>query len=588
VSEDKLLETFYNTFRGNDDFYIKHQAPFLEEEGGKVKSPWVNFVKYTEHNPPPEGKEIGDFAPVTRALYKGHLNGGDGLAIAPITNTKDKKNVCYYAAIDIDIYSANFTGLVQRLRSDGFKFAAFLSKSGGLHIYFFFRSAEPAAKAAAALEKIVEAYGLAEIYKKGGERKVEIFPKQTSIAPGGGAGCLLLPFYNAAHPDECRTKMLTAEGKLIGIAKALPLIKEEFSSLKELNAVIGALPYSDAPYCVQTILLSGVLGVNGGRNNFLFSAAVYLKKKYKDGFKERLQEMNDRLEAPLEQRDIDSIYTSVTTHSYDGYGCNKPPGADYCDKKQCALREYGVGKLKNNRLTGADCWGEIIKYEAGEGEDSYYVWNIRVSSGGGFEQVRIDGAADLQNQLTVQRQCLRYLDWMPLTVKQNDWALLVSKALEGVREKREGSIVKVPRSADTTEMSRLRECFLRFLTHRQMQSGQVYKIKMGQVYYADGAYYFDSKGLLDYLHVEKQTVRSSALIDFLVKKQQCEQDAELQYTTPKGEVKSLRCWKKPETDELREMGSFFEDVYEGDADILRKNKLNKEQEGGGGDDGVKF
>jgi hypothetical protein len=36
------------------------------------------------------------------------------------------------------------------------------------------------------------------------------------------------------------------------------------------------------------------------------------------------------------------------------------------------------------------------------------------------------------------------------------------------------------------------------------------------------------------------------------------------------------------------MDAYYEDVYDGDADILQKNKLNKEDMEGGGDEGVKF
>jgi hypothetical protein len=56
----------------------------------------------------------------------------------------------------------------------------------------------------------------------------------------------------------------------------------------------------------------------------------------------------------------------------------------------------------------------------------------------------------------------------------------------------------------------------------------------------------------------------------------------------KGEEKTIPCWEKPDDAELLEMDAFYEDIYDGDADILQKNKLNKEQAEGGSDEGVKF
>jgi hypothetical protein len=585
VPKDKLLDTFYNTFRGNDSFFVKHQAPFQEDESGKIKSPWINFAKYNQHNPPPEGKAVGDLIPVTRDLYRKHLNGGDGLAIAPITNTKDKRNVCFYAAIDIDDYTTNFTSLVQRLSLDGFMFASFLSKSGGLHIYFFFTNPEPAAKVVETLEKIVAVYGLAKIFKKGETSKVEIFPKQATFVPGEkNAGCLFLPFYNATHPEECKTKMITAEGKLVGIAKALPLIKDAFMSLKAVNAVIDGLPYSDAPYCIQAILLSGVLGANDGRNKFLFCAAIYLKKKYKDNFKEYLQEMNNRLETPLDQKEIDSTYTSVTTHGYDNYSCKYPPCADYCDRKLCALREYGIGKQKGGHFTGADCWGEISVVTA---KKPYYLWKVRVNPEDEFKDVRIDDIKSLHNQATVQELCWECLHWAPFRVKDNDWVGTVNTAMEGIENRK----IPVPKGMDTTEMGELYSLFIRYLAHARIRNGHPALIHAGQVYYADGAYYFSTGGIMDSLRFKKFSLRGVNLREELLS-YGCQENSPVTYKTAKGEEKTIACWQKPDDAELEEACASYEDVYAADAENMRKTTPDEDQEdeegSGGSDEGVKF
>jgi hypothetical protein len=62
----------------------------------------------------------------------------------------------------------------------------------------------------------------------------------------------------------------------------------------------------------------------------------------------------------------------------------------------------------------------------------------------------------------------------------------------------------------------------------------------------------------------------------------------VKYTSPSGGgTKTIRCLKRAEDEELLEMDAFFEDVYEGDQDIIRKNRLKKEEAGeeddGGGD-----
>jgi hypothetical protein len=570
----KLIKMFCQLFKGNTSFFVKHQPPFTKKEG-KLKAKWNGFAVYNRYNPPPKGKNVGDYIPVTEETYREHLNGGEGLAVCPLMNVKDKRNVCFYAAIDIDVYGANFTHLISRLYVDGFKFAAFISKSGGLHVYFFFVDAETGNSVIEALEKIVEAYGLKRLFvNEKNKSKVEIFPKQPVVVPGEGMGsCLFLPFYNAANKST--QNMLTAEGTLLGIAKALPIIDSMFTSVKEINSVLRDLSYADAPYCIQTVLLSGALGESDGRNNFLFGAAVYLKKKYKDGFKEMLQEMNSRLEAPLEQKDIDNTFTSVTTHSYDSYNCKASPCVDYCDKKLCALREYGVGRKKDNRFTGANCWGEMSMVMAAQ---PYYLWEVRVNPDVPFKDVRLESVKEVQNQIIVQERCLQYLNWAPFQVKPNEWVAIVNKALQGIEERK----IPVPEGTDTTEMGELRRLFLRFLA--QAQHIQPYMLGTGQVCRIDGAYYFTTEGFMVFLRYKKFSLKGVNLRERLIF-YGCS-DHSFTYKNLRGEEKAIPCWKKADDKELSEMSAFYEDVYEGDADTMRKGSLNKDRRSD--DDDVKF
>jgi len=592
MSDNTALKAFYGIFRGNSSFFVKHQAPFTEKEG-KLKASWCGFAVYNKRNPAPEGKEAGDLIPVTIDHYRDHLNGKDGLAISPLTNVVDengevkKRNVCYFAAIDIDVYDVNFKWLVRRLYQFGFQFAAFLSKSGGVHLYFFFREAESADKVIETLSKIVEVFGLDRLFVNAKKKsKVEIFPKQATFIPGEtNANCLFLPFY-AANKDACKNKLLTAEGKLLGITKALPVIENMFTSLQEINGVLKKLPYSDAPYCIQMILLTGALAEKDGRHNFLFSAGIYLKKKHRDNFYEMFQEMNNCLASPLEAKDVESTYKSVTDKekNYDGYKCKDLPCAEYCDKKLCKQREFGVGREKGNHFTGADCWGEITRYDTGDGQDPYFVWKVRVKEGEEFRTIRIDSAKDLLNQSVVQQNCVRDLNWVPTKVSEKAWGVLVQNGLEGIEER----IVKVAPAADTTEMSLLREDFMRFLTHKQIQkNGQPHLVRLKQVYHADGGYYFTTPGILSYLQFEKHQLGRLNLREWLLR-QGCIENAKLEYKLPSGEQRVIECWKMPETEELLAMGTFYEEVYEGDADIIQKNKLKKEDKEGYDGDDTKF
>jgi hypothetical protein len=588
MSDDKTLKEFYSIFRGNTSFFIKHQYP-LTEKKGKMTGSWCGYAVYNTYNPPPKGKEEGDLIPLTLDHYRDHLNGGDGLAISPLMNVVDskgqiiKRNVCYFAVIDVDVYGVSFSVTIQHLYQAGLKFVPFLSKSGGLHIYFFFMEAEPGDKVIETLKRVVNTFGLHKLYaSKDAKSKVEIFPKQATFVPGErkakdtkNASCIFLPFYNIAHPDECRNKLLTIDRKKTGLVKATPIIDTMYTSLNELRSVLDNLPYNDAPFCIQMLLLSGALTENSGRNDFLFAAAVYLKKKQGDGFADELHEMNGQLEAPLDDEEVNDIYTSVTANGYEGFSCAKPPCSEYCDKKACALREYSPKRVKNNRFTGAECWGELTRYNAGSRKEPYFIWKVRIAEGEDFKEVQIDSHTDLLNQSTVQQNCLRDLNWVPFTIKQNDWVSTVLKCLVGIDER----TIEVPASADTTEMAALRETFIQFLTHKQLQKNQKpYMVDYGQVCHKDGYYYFTTNGLVKYLRFEKHTLGRLNLREWLITQEECIENVELPYTTPAGKEGHIICWKKLETPELLAKEVFYEDVYEGEVDSITKNPQIKHVE----------
>jgi hypothetical protein len=330
---------------------------------------------------------------------------------------------------------------------------------------------------------------------------------------------------------------------------------------------------------MQVILLSGALAENDGRNEFLFAAALYLKKKYQEGFYDKLVGMNNCFEAPLEEKEIASIYKSASEGGWETWSCKKAPICHYCDRKLCSLREYGVGRQRNNRFTGADCWGELSKVMA---ETPYYTWQVRINAESEFKTVKIDRVGDLRNQATVQECCWRDLSWAPFRVKDNDWVATVNKAMEGIDERQ----IPVPKGTDTTEMGELHDLFMQYLLRRRAKNGQPCMVAAGQVYYAEGIHYFTTRSILAFFRYEKFSLAKINLREQLIAYGCLE--AELHYKNAQGIEKAIPCWKKMEDEELLEMADLYNDTHGADMEILQAVKPNKEQAEGGGDEGVKF
>jgi hypothetical protein len=582
MPEASPLVWFKSLFRGNKHFFTVHQPPFSVDQNGKHKAAWCGFAEYGTKSFPfvPEGRTKGDFVPVTEEQYREHLNGTAGLALAPVFDNGEKQYVCFYGALDIDARGVDYVWFVKKLYSLGFKFAAFRSKSAGLHVYFFFQSPEPAAQVIDVLKRLVEILALNKLY----QRSVEIFPKQASAVPGDqNANGLLLPFFGIGNPETCPNRMYAPDGKLLGIRNAMPLVDTLITTLGDVRQTIEKLPYRDAPYCIQALLLTGALFQEGDhRNDFLFTAALYLKLKEKTDFKDSLDAMNARLEGPLEDEAVDQIYDSVVRNDYQIWGqCKKHPCMDYCDRPLCKKRVFGVGKDKGSIVSDIE-FGKTVRVLT---RNPYYLIEVRVAGTEAYSEVRIDDTSELLNQRVLQRACILHLKHAPVNMKQEVWIERLNKEILSRIEDKE-----VTEQSDMTEESAMYKHFLRYIVHGQTKINAPYMVSMGHVYYEDGVSYFDGGGFKAYLaavnfkfgnlniRAELETFGCTA--------------GELRYRTMSGNERTIQCWVKPDDAKIHDLRAFYEETYEADknlaADIPVGKEAEEENHEEGEDDGTRF
>src|SRR5215472_2680855 len=101
--------------------------------------------------------------PVTLEKWSLHLEGKRGIGIVPIN--KDSK--CKWAVIDVDNYDIDFHELLKKV--EDYPFVCCKSKSGGVHLFLFMKSFQPAKLVREYIRNIVGTIGLGNS---------EIFPKQ--------------------------------------------------------------------------------------------------------------------------------------------------------------------------------------------------------------------------------------------------------------------------------------------------------------------------------------------------------------------------------------------------------------------------
>ena len=527
-------QRFALLFKGKTNTYVRNELPKEKPEAGqKIKTKITNN----------EGT-------VDKDLLLHHLNGDFGVGICPV-NAEGK---CFFGVLDIDYYKGKIKRVLQFIKDYQLPLLPFRSKSGGLHVYLMLAKPVSAKSMREVLNQIIYYFSLDMLY---GKAKVEVFPKQEK-AEGFGSS-VTLPYFNADNPY---TYLLDLDGNPVPFREAMDYIQHHLTSLEEVKKAFEALPYNDAPPCIQRILISEeVGGEDTGRNNFIFSFAVYAKKKWGNGFEDYVKEVNEHFEVPLEDAVVEQTCTSVREHEYI-YKCKDIPCNSYCDKPVCRKREFGLGKDKGH-FTGID-YGQLYRYKTAE---PYYVWKLRLLGQEVWVDVVFKDEGYLLDQKNFAKMCVRYLNQAPMQVSNNDWYAVLNSILPNIED------VEVKQESDTSSLSMLKTTFIRYLSNKQARRDMPYQIRMGlcvrQSSNGITKYYFTHIGFAEYMKNQKVTFDYSMLRETLIKFGAKEDT--LVYTDARGDVKHFPCWSKLEDTDIEEAYAGAMEIEEGD-----KNSLNIE------------
>jgi len=446
-----------------------------------------NYGQHTYNFSEKGEKEKGDNKTITNTLltslqYKDHLNGKTGLGIIPI----NEESKCKFAVIDIDVYNQSFKPYLEAIERHDFPLIPFYSKSGGLHIYVFFKTPVKAKSAIDRITAISKILGITLFVKQHKNETLEIFPKQVKLSKGQVGNWINLPYFGV---DKAK-QVLVKEGKALNFNDALMHIKNKMTSIEELDELLEDLPYSDAPPCIQTLFLLNMLGKNSGRNNYLFSFGVYLKKKDENYFEQAVMEINNGLEEPLPVKEVEqTVLSSLRKKDYT-YKCTASPCLDFCDKKICQARKYGIGK-DGGYFTNL-IFGNLIQYQS---SSPYYEWEVKSQDVGEFHDLRFKNEDEIIKQDVFLRLCFRELHFLPFKMKQAEWFKLVNQALNEI------VLVKIGEDDDTSPLVRFHNLFYDFLTGRALAATKD-QIFTERVFFdkSKNKYYFRNKDLLKYLY----------------------------------------------------------------------------------------
>lgn len=530
-------------FKGKTNTYVKNLLPKEKPaKGEKIKTTITNEKGKVDDN-----------------LLMSHLSGDFGVGICPVTT--DGK--CLFGVLDIDYYKGKIRKMLDIIRDYQLPLVPFRSKSGGLHCYLFLSRGVSAKTIRDTLNLIIRVFSLDKMY---GEEKVEVFPKQDKVTEDGFGSSITLPYFNAEEPY---TYLLDLDGNEVPFEEALNQIQKRFTTIEAVREVLENLPYNDAPPCLQRILLSGLVGgEDTGRNNFLFSFALYASKKYGlEGFASYVRELNNSFECPIEESAVESTIASIKSKEYS-YRCKDIPCNGFCDKSLCKKREFGLGREKGH-FSDIE-YGQLLRYKTAE---PYYVWQLKLQgSDGDFKNIVFRDEGELLDQKNFAKVCVRFLNFAPRQVQTNDWFGTLNKYLASVKD------VEVRAESDTSALSMIRQMFVRYLSNKQARRDSPYQIHANlcvrQTYSDENGkpvakFFFTHTGFAEYLRNNKVNFDQSMLRETL-KSFGAVEDM-LKYNNSMGDLVEFPCWSKSEDKEIDE-------AYKGEVEIAEGDKAHSVSE----------
>ena len=423
---------------------------------------------------------------LTIKQYEDHLNGVKGLGIIPI----NENNKCKFVTIDIDIYDFDLSCYLSAIEDNSFPIVPIQSKSGGLHLYIFFKEFVPAKKAIHVARTFSFILSVTALVKHRENRTVEIFPKQAKLAKGEVGSWINLPYYN----DGALGTKVIKNGVGVDISEALAYIRVNKISLEEADELFNSLHFNDAPPCLQLINILNPLGTSSGRNNFLFSFGVYLKKKDEDFFEQNLKELNASLRYPISGIELErTIIASLKKKDYL-YRCTESPCVDYCFKKVCKKREYGIGK-EEGYFSNLE-YGKLYQFKMAQ---PYYEWEVKIQGSEMFKRLRFKSEDEIIKQDTFLKLCMRELYELPVKVKAQEWFKNVNEALKTIQ------VHEIHEDDDTSPIVILKTLLIEFLVGRAKAEtkNQIYARRA--YFDADlNEYQFRVKDAIDFIYSQKQ------------------------------------------------------------------------------------
>lgn len=399
-------ERLYALFKGN------------QRSVGRFKPP---EKMWTDERPP----AIEDFAE--------HLEGKAGVGVVPVMDD----DTCVFAALDLDNHDSDedlpIMKIAAEVEAKKLPLIPCRSKSGGVHLYAFFKKPMPAARVRTVMAKWAGVLG---------QSGCEIFPKQAKLfAPSGKTrqlgNWINLPYFNTKKT----IRFAVHDGKRLSLEDFLALADRLGVTDADIKAQ-AALDHPDAPPCVQRMYSEGV--GQGHRNEALYNVVIYLKKAFPDSYEALSQEANATIfSKPLSKSEATRTVASAARPDYK-YRCHEEPCRSLCDRDTCFKRKFGISKDEYDNLSALEAipgFSDLVKYLSDPVR-----WELKIDG----VPVRNLGTHELLDWKRMRELIAERLTKVVPMIKSQEWERMLQPMM------REARIVEAPDDASVSGVVRAR------------------------------------------------------------------------------------------------------------------------------------
>jgi len=481
------------------------------------------------------GKQKGVYKfvhePRTSATYDAHLKGETSIGVVPI----NEDNACLWGAIDIDQYPLDHSEILKKLNLLELPLVVCRSKSGGAHLYLFFKELIEAEKVQLKLKEIAAEIGY------GG---CEIFPKQIKLVleRGDNGNFLNLPYFDhegglryAFNKDGSAATLV----EFLDMAEASAITEDQLDGLMAKTVPDVDEKIKDGPPCLQALMRQGF--PEGTRNNGLFNLGVYLRKAFPDEWETKILDYNQTIMDPaLDLKEVNIVADQIKKKDYQ-YKCADQPICNFCNKDLCRSRKHGVGGGANTPTVA-----NLRKYDS-----EPPLWFLDVNG----SPVELD-TEGLQNQHRFQMLCMEQINFMPRTITRQAWEAQMHGLL-GQMLDTEGAVITT--SADTSLSGQFYDMLEEFSTHMQSaMDREEILLRRPWTDEEEGRTYFRLKDFEAFLKRNKFFEYKSNRIAQRLR----DIDGKSEQVKIKGQ--RVRCWSIPA---YRKIEDGFESRFDGEEDV---------------------